>query len=90
MLYEGLSSLHCSPGRSNLTVEVHQGYSLVFLTQRTGRGPMEDNVDCSVDYRLVTCTEVKVRCQVSMEGSGPDCREGDRASLYHGAGRAVQ
>ena len=90
MLCPGLSSLHCSPGRTNLTVEVHQGYNLVFHTQRSGRAPMDHNVDCSVTFRLVSCTELRLRCVLRMEGSQSACSQGDRATISYGGNKAVQ
>ena len=69
----------CPGGESEKTIEVNNKAQLTFLVPKK----TPHNMNCEANYKLNTCSRVKLECSFEMKAVGKACK-GDKAVITNG------
>merc|ERR1719510_2419589 len=75
----GAQKYQCPGGESAKTITVNHKAKLTFMVPKK----TPHNMDCKANYKLNTCSRVKLECSFKMTATGKACKE-DKAVIAYG------
>jgi len=71
----------CPSGNSTKFLPLHlHSPSFTLKTHKEGT-TLGENIDCKMEYVMGSCSQAEVFCNVTMDGKGANCEDGDRVSI---------